>query len=1001
MADTRASLQQRLAYVREEYEAANRQISTSIDEVDRLRLTRKADRLLEEIAQVEQQIQKLNEPPHFRAVMIDSPYRGLEIFREQDAGLFFGRAAQVADLLAKVADTGFLAVLGASGSGKSSLVQAGLLHALKIEAEGAPVGSATWSYATLKPGARPLDRLVSALAALASDTPTDNDAPSDSAAVLAGKLALARELTLDSRAVLRIADLLLQQRPNARLVLIIDQAEELWTLAPGDSEQRTLWVAEQQQPFIERLLTAAEAPDQTVLVVLAMRADFFHRLLEYPALAVQVERHLVTVSPMQPDQLREVIEQPAVQVGGRFEPGLVDELIKQTVDREGALPLLQYTLTQLWAQRDANDTCTWAAFRAIGGVEGALAAKADAILKQKYTTPEQRDAVRNVLLRLVQPGDGVADTRRRVLLNDLVPAESSLEALQTLLQPLTNERLITTGRDLVSGAETVEVSHEALIRAWPTLSTWIGEARTDLRLQIQLDEAAHEWHKGEQPDDLLWNGLRLANAEAWLNRAQPQINARAQSFLAASQAAQQARIAAEEARRQRELAQAQALAAEQQRRAEAERERAEVLTTSAKQLRQRAIGLTIAFVIAAILGAAAIVGFVQAQQNAADSQRQKATAVAAQSTAITDRQQAQRSEAAALYQALVSDAQLAASGGDTDQALTLTLAAIDQQPNNPPPALIPIVYQVADTGARRRFTGHTDGVWSVAFSPDGKTALSASNDTTLRLWDVATGQIIRTFSGHMGSVLSVAFSPDGKTALSGSGNTLRLWDVATGQSIRTFSGHTSGVNSVAFSPDGKTALSGSWDKTLRLWDVATGQSIRTFSGHTGGVLSVAFSPDGKTALSGSADTTLRLWDVATGQTIRTFNGDGGTPSSVTFSPDGKTALSGGEIVRLWDIATGQTIRTFSGHTNIVSSVAFSPDGKTALSGSSDTTLRLWDVASGQSIRTLSGHSGSVVSVAFSPDGKTALSGSSEPPCGCGMWRVTRPSAPSAAIRTAW
>ncbi len=270
--------------------------------------------------------------------------------------------------------------------------------------------------------------------------------------------------------------------------------------------------------------------------------------------------------------------------------------------------------------------------------------------------------------------------------------------------------------------------------------------------------------------------------------------------------------------------------------------------------------------------------------------------------------------------------------------------------------------------------GHSNEVFSVAMSPDGKTALSGSRDHTLKLWDLATGREIREFKGHSEEVTSVAISPDGKTALSGSGDSrLKLWDLATGREIRTFQG---GAGTVAITPDGKTALSSSNDNTLRLWDLATGDEIREFKGHSGPVYSVAISPDGRAALSGSNDNTLKLWDLATGSEIRSFKGHSSEVNSVAFSSDGKTALSGSSdrTVRLWDLATGREIRSFKGHSGSVTSVAISPGGETVLSGSSDETLKLWDLATGREIREFKGHSFGVITVAISPDGKTALSG---------------------------
>ncbi|WP_176329739.1 WD40 repeat domain-containing protein [Thioflexithrix psekupsensis] len=315
----------------------------------------------------------------------------------------------------------------------------------------------------------------------------------------------------------------------------------------------------------------------------------------------------------------------------------------------------------------------------------------------------------------------------------------------------------------------------------------------------------------------------------------------------------------------------------------------------------------------------------------------------------------------------------------------------------------------------RTFRGHTNDVRSVAFSPDGLLALSGSDDKTLKLWEVSSGQCLRTFKGHgsdsnsilfwlvagllmlsslfwlaglliLSRVISrvhiggVAFSPDGLLALSGSfDNNLKLWEVSSGQCLRTFEGHSNWVRSVAFSPDGLLALSGSDDKTLKLWEVSSGICLRTFEGHSDYVRSVAFSPDGLLALSGSDDKTLKLWNVSSGQCLRTFEGHSRLVFSVAFSPDGLLALSGSgdNTLKLWDVSSGQCLRTFSGHGSAVYSVAFSPDGLSALSGRQDKTLKLWDVSSGQCLRTFSGHSSTVYSVAFSPDGLSALSGSGD------------------------
>jgi WD40 repeat protein len=280
--------------------------------------------------------------------------------------------------------------------------------------------------------------------------------------------------------------------------------------------------------------------------------------------------------------------------------------------------------------------------------------------------------------------------------------------------------------------------------------------------------------------------------------------------------------------------------------------------------------------------------------------------------------------------------------------------------------------------------GHSDYIYSVAYSPDGKYALSGATDGTLRFWDIDTGREIRTFEYHQDAILSVSISPDGKYALSGSSSgTLKLWDIEIGQVIRSFSGHTKQVISVAFSPDGKYALSGSDDWTIKLWDIATGEEVRTYKSHIFGVKSIVFSPDQKYILSGSLDGII-LWDIATGQLIRTSEGVfDGLVHPVTISPDGKYALSSSRdrrILKLWDIATDQVLKVFEGHSSDIEFVIFSPNGEYALSGSNSGVI-LWDIATGQMFRTiqmrrtLTGHTHFVESIAISPDGKYILSGS--------------------------
>ena len=294
------------------------------------------------------------------------------------------------------------------------------------------------------------------------------------------------------------------------------------------------------------------------------------------------------------------------------------------------------------------------------------------------------------------------------------------------------------------------------------------------------------------------------------------------------------------------------------------------------------------------------------------------------------------------------------------------------------PPLVPV-------GEFRRFDeGHTHAVRSVAFSPDGRYALSGSFDGSICLWDVKSGKEIRRFKGHggwfsSGEVMSVGFVPDGQRIVSGSvDKTLRLWQVESGQELIKIKGHGDAVMSVTFSPDGKHIASGSRDKTVRLWDAQTGQEIKRLEGHGDVVLSVAFSPDGRYLVSGGGDKTIRRWSVESGHEFLYSSGHSGMVCSVAFSPNGRHILSGSsdQTVRLWDVADGREIFRFAGHKGEVTSVVFSPDGSRCLSTSLDQTVHLWNVATGREIDHVyfTKGGGPCWSVAFSPDGRCALYG---------------------------
>ncbi|MFD8889134.1 trypsin-like peptidase domain-containing protein [Streptomyces sp. NPDC059566] len=861
------------------------------------------------------------------------PYRGLETFTTEHARWFEGRKNAVEQVLANLTQQQLTLILGPSGSGKSSLIQAGVLHAL---AAGELPDS---------------DRWLPVLARPRQDLPAELERAGLAGAATDGiAAAVTRRLAA--------------KPGHQRVVLVVDQFEELLTQSPTG-----LALADQ--------IATAVNSNAELYVVLIMRDDF------YPQLAALAPRLLEAAMPgllnvpgyLDRQDLHDIITLPAQDVGLHFQAGLPEQIIsdvlattpKGSATRQApvtVLPLLELALSQLWHRRH-DGYLTHEAYQRAGGVTGSLTTWCDTALNQ--LPADQRPVARRILTSLVRPADpsrGIPAIRAQVPLDELRDLAASPDgapdgdpAVDEVIAVLTYHRIITTQTlrnpkrpDATPGLPVAELIHDALIRDWGTLRDW---ANQDRRFQVWLDRIrprATHWAADDDPGDLL-GGAALAEALEW--SLQRHLPAEIAAFISASKQRQQA-VAQRSRRLNTILAALLAIALVAAGGTLWQWRTAVSQGRAALAQRQGALSRQLAAQSGTLTGT--------------DSELASLLAVQAYRTSPTPESLAGLQTAAALprHRRLSGHTAEVVAVAFSPDGRTFATGSADTTA---------LVWDVATGKIRATLTGHTDVVFSVAFSPDGRTLATGSGDNTVRLWDLATGKSRTTLTGHTDRVNAVAFSPDGRTLATGShDNTVRLWDLATGKSRTTLTGHTALVFSVAFSPDGRTVASGSYDWTVRLWDVATGRS-RTLEGHGDTVASVAFSPDGRTLAVGSDDDTARIWDVATGTIRTTLLGHTEFVNGVKFSPDGRTLATGSSdnTVRLWDVVTGATRTVLEGHTDEVFSVAFSPDGHTLATGGADGIVRLWDVA--DTIRsTLAGHTDAVYAVAFSPDGRTLATG---------------------------
>ncbi|WP_286619269.1 TIR domain-containing protein, partial [Variovorax sp. J22R115] len=696
------------------------------------------------------------------------PYRGLNYFREEDAAFFFGREAATKQLVEAVGRHRLVAVVGASGSGKSSVVRAGLVPTLRGRRGDA------WEIVTLVPDDRPLYNLSAALLSLL-EPEMDEVARLDKIQRLADQLQAGRTKLRD--VVQRLLDL---QPGTQRLLLVVDQWEELFTLTEN---------AEQRQCFIDNLLEATQT--SALNVVLTLRGDYFGRAVTSQRdLSDRLQGAQVNLGPMTKEELRCAIVKPAKQVGLEFEPNLVELILEHAVGEPGNLPLLEFVLRELWEQRQGR-VMHRAAYDAMGQLEGAIAKRADALYDDlTRSDPQAEQRIRSIVLRLVRPGEGELDTRRRALLEDFDAPTTKL------VEQLAKARLLVSSAEIGNQSPTVEVAHEALITHWKRLREWVDADRQFMGWRQRLDDEVIEWERQHRQAGLLLQGLRLAEARDWLQRRREGISTREYAFINAS--AGRRKLVRTSLWSAAGIAIAVILwfgiSANQ------ERQRAEALATTARagELAATAESLAKDYPDKSLLLALEAHRF--------DPVPNAEALLRSANTAYPYRLVIRGHEGP------VTSAQFSADGK------TVLTASWDKTAR---------LWDVASGKELRALRGHENVVTSAQFSADGKTVLTASWDKTARLWDVASGKELRALRGHENVVTSAQFSADGKTVLTASWDkTARLWDVASGKELRALRGHENVVTSAQFSADGKTVLTASWDKTARLWDVASGKELR-------------------------------------------------------------------------------------------------------------------------------------------------------------------------------
>jgi WD40 repeat protein/serine/threonine protein kinase len=915
-----------------------------------------------------------------------NPFRGLQPFTEEHADLFFGRDAEVNAFLERLREETVLPVVGPSGAGKSSFVQAGVVPRLREQEP--------WTVLQLRPGRRPFRALAHRL--LAGELrrgKTARSLPSLGGRVKHASSGRTKALRYSREDVRKLSTLLkespgllslrlreLAETSEGNVLLVVDQLEELVTMVPDVVEQ---------QLFMEALCTAVDDPLSPTRVLFTLRDDFMVRLALGSA-AREVLSHVTVLRRPEPENLEETLRSPVERLGYRYDdPALIGEMVEQVKGEPACLPLLQFTASLLWERRDrAKRLLCRAHHDEIGGVAGALARNADGLLDE--LAGARAKLAREILLRLVT-ADGTRRVIPRVQLLDGLDPEGAADVLNRLV----TGRLLTVRRGWQEEGEEAEIElvHESLVKTWSQLARWVDESREDLTFLAEVGHAADLWHRRGRLDEALWRGEQLHEAMRSRTRCTTQVPERVTAFIEAG------------------------------------------LSRERGAQRRKRIGSVAVVAALAVLAAVFFWLWMGAQQQQrlaeeqrgiarkrwAEAQREGARAALAQGDPLEARAKVRGSleqEDSPLARALwwrlgrlplrwrgnvgstvwsvafSSDGRTLASG--TDEAIYLrdlqshktrvvrhagdqirTLAFSPDKLHlaaGSTKGVVRLWNLERDTSIR--LAAHTQTVWRMAFSRDGKTLATAANDKRVILWDVTSGAERLRLPPQASPVFGLAFSADGGRLFTGNlaSNTITVWSAANGARLAELKPKNQapplpGLYDFSVAPDGRTLAVAESKGDVRLWDLTARPPRMTgaLHGHTDTVYHVAFSPDGKRLVSSDLGGTVRLWDPSRREARGTYQAQNHSIFGLAVHPNSRWIATGarkGEV-RLLDMSIPWP-QPPEGHDDCANDVAFSSDGKTIASSSRDHTVRIWDRNTGRQIKRLTGHKDIVLGLDFGP-----------------------------------